>query len=305
MIARLAQGIKQDRRNSIDYVATLLGVSHDFMQSTLYNDLKMQLICEYVVPRSLTYEQREERQLVSGDLIERVEQDPTLLQRVNTGDETWCFLYDPQPKRQSSTWKSPGSPRQKSFRTNQSKGKVMLEVFFDIQSLIHFEFFLRIELSVRRRTVCCNSSASSWCSSTKRHNFWQWQNWVLHNDNAPANRSLLVSVNPRKIQKTCLSTATIFSRSWSKRFRPISKGQIPTKGAAVCVSWRGENSYDVRSSVSEQRWTAGVFRVAVWKLAELCYCPVGILWRSCCVNGRMSSAIKVSTQVRLVFLLYW
>ena len=102
--------------------------------------VKIKFVCEHVVPRSLTDEQREERQLVSGNLIDRVDQDPTLLQQVNTGDKTWCFLYDTQPKQQSSTWKSPGSPQQKRFHADRSKEKVMLEVFFDFQGLMHFKF---------------------------------------------------------------------------------------------------------------------------------------------------------------------
>ncbi|KAJ4432393.1 hypothetical protein ANN_21012 [Periplaneta americana] len=53
-------------------------ISHGSEQSILHNDLKMQRVCEHVVPRSLTDEQREERQLVSGDLIDSVDQDPTL-----------------------------------------------------------------------------------------------------------------------------------------------------------------------------------------------------------------------------------
>jgi hypothetical protein len=31
----------------------------------------------------------------------------TFLNRTVSGDETWCFVYDPQLKRQSATWKSP------------------------------------------------------------------------------------------------------------------------------------------------------------------------------------------------------
>ncbi|KAJ4451164.1 hypothetical protein ANN_02606 [Periplaneta americana] len=61
MIARVAQEIRRDRRQSIDDVTTLLGISHVSVQSILH--LKMQRVCEHVVPRSLTDEQREERQL--------------------------------------------------------------------------------------------------------------------------------------------------------------------------------------------------------------------------------------------------
>ncbi|PSN50361.1 hypothetical protein C0J52_07613 [Blattella germanica] len=47
-ITRVAQDIKRDRRQSIDDVATLLGISHGSVQSILHNDLKMQRICEHV-----------------------------------------------------------------------------------------------------------------------------------------------------------------------------------------------------------------------------------------------------------------
>ena len=55
---------------------TLLGILHGSVQSILHSDLKMQHVYEHGVPRSLTDEQQEERQLISGDLIDRVDQDP-------------------------------------------------------------------------------------------------------------------------------------------------------------------------------------------------------------------------------------
>ena len=53
MIAQVAEEIKRDSRQSIDDVATLLGMSHVSVQSILHNDLKMQRVCGHVVPRSL------------------------------------------------------------------------------------------------------------------------------------------------------------------------------------------------------------------------------------------------------------
>ena len=36
-----------------------------------------------------------------------------MFDRVITGDETWCFQYDPETKRQSMQWKTQNSPRVK------------------------------------------------------------------------------------------------------------------------------------------------------------------------------------------------
>ncbi|KAJ4435861.1 hypothetical protein ANN_18481 [Periplaneta americana] len=41
MIALVAQKIRRNRRQPIDDVATLLGISHGSVQSILYNDLKI------------------------------------------------------------------------------------------------------------------------------------------------------------------------------------------------------------------------------------------------------------------------
>jgi hypothetical protein len=58
-------------------------------------------------------------------LIKSVDKDGKLLNRIVTKDETWCFLYDPQIKQQSATWKFPSLPRKKKPRQDRSKGKVM------------------------------------------------------------------------------------------------------------------------------------------------------------------------------------
>jgi hypothetical protein len=77
---------------------------------------------------------------VCGDLIDSADKDGTFLNRFITGDKTWCFLYDPQLKRQSATWKLPSSPRKKKLRQDRSEGKVMLEMFFDSSGIVHMEF---------------------------------------------------------------------------------------------------------------------------------------------------------------------
>jgi len=65
--------------------------------------------------------------------------DPDFFKKTVTGDETWCFAYDPTTKRQSAAWVGETSPRQKKLRLQQSRVKTMLVIFFDWQGVIHKE----------------------------------------------------------------------------------------------------------------------------------------------------------------------
>ncbi|GFW95486.1 hypothetical protein TNCV_1721881 [Trichonephila clavipes] len=44
---------------------------------------------------------------MAGNLISAVDKDPSLLGRIVTGEERWCFFYISQSKRASAAWKSP------------------------------------------------------------------------------------------------------------------------------------------------------------------------------------------------------
>ncbi|UYV72352.1 hypothetical protein LAZ67_9002754 [Cordylochernes scorpioides] len=50
------------------------------------------------------------------DIISAYENDSNFLKSIVTGDETWCFQYDPKTKRQSAEWKSKNSPQAKRKR---------------------------------------------------------------------------------------------------------------------------------------------------------------------------------------------
>ena len=62
-----------------------------------------------MVPKLLLDDQEVRRMQVCEDTLQNIENDPKLLTKVITGDETWVFEYDPETKRQSKQWLSPGS----------------------------------------------------------------------------------------------------------------------------------------------------------------------------------------------------
>jgi len=53
----------------------------------------------------------------------QLKDDPQFLTKVVSGDESWCYGYDPELEQQSSEWKSPNSPRPKIARQVRSSFK--------------------------------------------------------------------------------------------------------------------------------------------------------------------------------------
>jgi hypothetical protein len=62
------------------------------------------------------------------------------LERIVTADETWVHHYEPVSKAQSVAWKRLTSSLSKKFRSQLSVGKIMLTLFWDMESaiLVHF-----------------------------------------------------------------------------------------------------------------------------------------------------------------------
>jgi hypothetical protein len=106
----------------------------------LKEDLGKRNLCARFVPHYLTPEQREDRITSCQDIIARPNADKNFFNKIMTGDETWCFAYDPETKRQSSEWVGETSPRLKKLKFQRSRIKTMLIIFFDSQGVVHKEF---------------------------------------------------------------------------------------------------------------------------------------------------------------------
>ena len=188
-VQEIEECVMADRRRTIEEVADLTGVCKTSCFKIITEDLGLRRVSAKMVPRLLTPEQKETRVEMCREIKRQLEDDAGLLSKVVTGDETWCYGYDPETKQQSSQWKHRGSPRPKKARQVRSAVKVMLITYFDVRGLVHAEFVppgqsvnqdFNIEVLRRLREAV----------RRKRPALWQSGDWWLHQGNAPAHKAL-------------------------------------------------------------------------------------------------------------------
>jgi len=102
-----------DRRRTIDEISEITGLSRISCQQILTEYLNMKRVSAKFVPWLLTEDQKKNRLNVCYDLREQIGNNPQILSKVVTGDETWCYGYDPETKQASSQWETPNSPKPK------------------------------------------------------------------------------------------------------------------------------------------------------------------------------------------------
>jgi len=139
-IAAVDDLVKNDRRIASRMIAESLNIPTDVVLRILKEDLGKRKLCASFVPRSLTPEQREERVASSQDAVAMADADKRFLNKIITGNETWCCAYDPETKRHNSEWVGETSPRPKKLKFQKFHIKTTLITFFDSQCVVHKEF---------------------------------------------------------------------------------------------------------------------------------------------------------------------
>jgi histone-lysine N-methyltransferase SETMAR len=77
-----------------------LEISRGTIRKTLLEDFRKRKICARFVPHCLTDEQKAVGLEAYQEFIQSVDDDCSLHDSFVTVDETWCFQYDHQRKRQ-------------------------------------------------------------------------------------------------------------------------------------------------------------------------------------------------------------
>lgn len=110
---------------------------------------------------------------------------PNLMLKNITGEKSGVYVYEPEPKQQSSLWKSPHFPRLKKARQARSKTKSMPIVLFYICRVVQHEFVPEGQL-VNAKFYSNILRHLREDIPRKQHELWDEGNWVLHHDNAPS-----------------------------------------------------------------------------------------------------------------------
>jgi hypothetical protein len=68
------------------------------IRQILHEDLRKRKICATFVPHSLTDEQKQRRLTSCQVFIQSCQENPSFLDCIVIGDESWIFQYDPEKK---------------------------------------------------------------------------------------------------------------------------------------------------------------------------------------------------------------
>ncbi|KAG5347257.1 SETMR methyltransferase, partial [Acromyrmex charruanus] len=100
MIEKVRDFVANDRNASLKMMEEALNISRETIRTILHEDLGKTKF----VPHTLRSDQKSARINYSRDIVAAAENNPNFLKSIVTGDETWCFQYDPETKRQSAEW---------------------------------------------------------------------------------------------------------------------------------------------------------------------------------------------------------
>ncbi|GFW86209.1 protein GVQW3 [Trichonephila clavipes] len=95
---RLRHLLNTDQRLSVPMITEQLGMDKMVVHKIISEDLGMRKICAKLVPKVLTDVKNQNREAVSKDLLERIEEDPHFFDNVITEDESW-FSFSTIPRQ--------------------------------------------------------------------------------------------------------------------------------------------------------------------------------------------------------------
>ena len=128
--------VMKNRRITIREDAEDVSISVGSCHAIFSNVLGMKHVVVKFVRKLLNFYQKNRNMSITQDLLNDVNDDPDLLKRIITGDETWVYGYDVKTKAQLSQWRHSGLPSLIKGLQGRSNVKVLLTVFFDYNDVV-------------------------------------------------------------------------------------------------------------------------------------------------------------------------
>ncbi len=132
--------LNQDRRKSVRQLQQDTQVNRGTIHRIIKKDFTMTKVAPKFVPRVLTQEMKQSRMTMCQQNLDLFREDPALLSKVVTGDESYFSLFDMEPKCDSMQWKTSEEPRPTKALRSRSERKAMLTLFFDESGAVLSEF---------------------------------------------------------------------------------------------------------------------------------------------------------------------
>ncbi len=97
--------LDRDRCQTLHSVASELGMNRTTAHQIVKKNLKMSKVAAKFVPRILTPELKQTRVKLCEMNLTMLREDPYLIDKIVTGDESWFAVFDPENKKDSAQWK--------------------------------------------------------------------------------------------------------------------------------------------------------------------------------------------------------
>ncbi len=135
------QFLQRNRAVSVQDVADHVNISSSSAHR-LMKDLKLSKLSPKFVPKELTQAQKDVRKAMCECHLDSLRADPSFLQRIVTGDESWVSVYEVPTKKQSSEWLPKGTHEGRPLKAlpQRNECKSMLTLFFDVNGVVMSEF---------------------------------------------------------------------------------------------------------------------------------------------------------------------
>ncbi|UYV70801.1 hypothetical protein LAZ67_8000674 [Cordylochernes scorpioides] len=117
-VDKVLELVREDRRITVREVAEEAGILFWSTQSIMKDILGVRRLNAVLVPKDLTFDQKNARKETARLNLEATTDDPELLKRVITRDETWIYGFDSETTLQASEWGS------KMSRDQRKRGRL-------------------------------------------------------------------------------------------------------------------------------------------------------------------------------------
>ena len=91
-----------NRNSSLREIARYLNISEESVRSILMDILVIRRVAAWLLSKELNFLKKQYREQVSLDMLDRANSDPTFMELIVTGDETWIYEFDKKTGQQSS-----------------------------------------------------------------------------------------------------------------------------------------------------------------------------------------------------------